>query len=108
MRIVYDVQHSEGDRDSNAHRGVEAGEQEPRDERVGEERPGHEPLLAMLVVRMEEVARFPARRPEHDLVPGLLPFLEAVAADTAILDVERTAFGPFAVLGEADVAHDGR
>ena len=40
-------------------------------------------------------------------MPRLLPLLEAVAGDPAILDVQRPPLGPFAVLGEADVSHHG-
>src|SRR3990172_5631517 len=54
------------------------------------------PLLAILVVGIAVLARLQARRPHHHRLAGLLPLLQIVANDAAVLDVQRTAHRPLA------------
>src|SRR5438309_3971947 len=64
-------------------------------------------LLLILVIRRLEVPGLVFLGGKHGEAPGLLELLDVVAGDAVILGHHYARRGPFAVLGESDLADVG-
>ena len=71
LRDVGDVEQPEDERYAEADGGIEAADQQPGDHRVGEQVPGEQGALALVLrrrVRIDDVAGFELVGIEHDLL----------------------------------------
>src|SRR6266851_3535833 len=64
-------------------------------------------LFLVVLIRRLHRAGHVARRGQHGDVTRFHPLLEVVAADAVVLHRQHARYGPFAVLGEADLADKG-
>ena len=119
MGDVDDVELAEGDREAERDRGIEAAEQQARDD--GVEQQLHRAVsgrsAASTLSRLSptswprctgtELAGSPLLGQQHDPLAGLLELLEVAVLDVLELDHQHARGRPLAVLAELDRADDG-